>query len=188
MVDSDDEFALVEHELHPTELSVKPMVELEIAQSMVDSMRAHIVSSESTLATASDELAGAHALAQRQGLMIASMQKTITNRDITLAHCTNSLISTTSQYQSALETLKDRDAEIQHLKASLNELEVQYKMLRDDFKREAQEFKAYKHCHAQARRVQPYPPHTPHPVDQAMRAEGENRSLLSSLLDPTMFR
>jgi chromosome segregation ATPase len=179
---SEDEFDLVEHELHATSQSAKPMVELEIAQSMVDSMRAHIVNSETTLATASDELAGALALIQRHELVIASLQKTVANRDITLAHCTSSLIATTSQYQSSLDTIKEREAEIKHLKARMDELETQYAVVRDELKREAQEFKAYKQCHAQGRRV------PPHPVDQAMRAERENRNLMSSLLEPTMFR
>ena len=182
MNDLEDEFDLVEHELHSTIQSTKPMVELEIAQSMVDSMRAHIVSSESTLASASGELAEALNLIQRHEFTIASLRKTVANRDITLAHCTSSLISTTSQYQSALDTIKEREAEIEHLKARMNELETQYALVRDEFKREAQEFKAYKQCHAQGRRV------PPHPVDQAMRADRENRSLMSSLLEPTMFR
>jgi len=178
MADVEDEYHLVEHELHSTESSLKPMVELEIAQSMVDSMRAHIVSSESTLATASDELTRIRALSGRQKLTILHLQRTIADRDTTLEHCTSSLMATNSQHQTALATIKERDDTIQELKGRITELEIQYELTRDELKREMEEFKVYKQCHAQSKRG--------HPRPESPKAD--SRGFMSSMLDPTLFR
>jgi multidrug resistance efflux pump len=159
------------------------MVELEIAQSMVDSMRAHIVSSESTLATASDELTRVKALAAKQKIVILGMQRTIADRDTTLEHCTTSLMSTTSQHQTALAALKERDEEIQELKAKLTELEIQYDLTREELKREMEEFKAYKQCHVQSKRA-----HQPNQRPEQSSSPKDSRGFMSAMLEPTLFR
>ena len=169
MEDLEDEYHLVEHELHSTATSFKPMVELEIAQSMVDSVRAHLLSSESTLANTSDELERLRALAARQSLLIAALQKTISTRDTTLEHCTASLMSTTSQYQTSLSTIKERDEEIQNLKAQVAELTSK-------LGRETEEFAAYKHAHVQQTRRQGPP------------LKQDARGFMSTMMEPTLFR
>jgi chromosome segregation ATPase len=181
MADAEDEYHLVEHELHLTDSSSKPMVELEIAQSMVDSMRAHIVSSESSLATTSDELTRARALITRQKLTISTLQRTIADRDTTLEHCTSSLMGTTSQYQTALTALKERDETIQELKAKITEMEIQYDLTREELKREMEEFKVYKQCHVQSKRVHQRP-------EQQSPPKSDSRGFMSSMLEPTLFR
>lgn len=175
MEDLESDYHLVEHELHSTETSFKPMVELEIAQSMVDSVRAHLVSSESTLANTSDELERLRTLATRQNLLIGSMQRTIATRDTTLEHCTSSLMSTTSQYQAALSTIKEQEEEIQTLKVQVAELVVKHNLVREELGREVEEFKAYKQVHAQQSRRLP-------------QSKQENRGFISTMMEPTMFR
>ena len=174
MADLEEDYHLVEHELHSTETSLKPMVELEIAQSMVDSVRAHLVSSESTLANTSDELERLRALAARQNLLIASMQRTIATRDTTLEHCTSSLMSTTSQYQTALSTINEHEEEIQTLKAQLAELSTKHTQVREELEREMEEFKAYKQAHVHSRRMPP--------------PKADNRGFMSTMMEPTLFR
>jgi uncharacterized coiled-coil protein SlyX len=89
-------------------------------------------------------------------------------------------MGTTSQYQTAVTTLKERDETIQELKAKITELEIQYDLTREELKREMDEFKVYKQCHVQSKRGHQRPEQSP--------PKSDSRGFMSAMLEPTLFR
>lgn len=181
MAEEDDEFDLVEHELHETtSLSLKPMVELEIAQSVTDANRNRIAVLEETLREVSAELKMIRSHSTKQSLVIASMEKVLASRDTTLQHCTTSLMTVNSQYQEAQTAMQQQGLVIQQLRDQLNQLEIQYELTREDLKKESAEFKAFKQCVNKPKR--------PYPSDQVMLPDGKAPKFINSLFEPSTFR
>ena len=181
MTDDEHDFDLVEHELHETAcLSLKPMVELEIAQSVTDANRGRIAVLEATLTEVSAELKMIRAQSTKQSLVIASMEKLLASRDTTLQHCTTSLMTVNSQYQEAQTTMQQQGTVIQQLRDQLNQLEIQYELTREDLKKESAEFRAFKQCVSKPKRT--------HPADQIMSSEGKPTKFINSLFEPSLFR
>jgi chromosome segregation ATPase len=181
MTDDEHDFDLVEHELHETAcLSLKPMVELEIAQSITDANRGRIATLEETLTELRAELKMIRSHSIKQGLVIASMEKVLASRDTTLQHCTTSLMTVNSQYQEAQTTMQQQGVVIQQLRDQLNQLEIQYELTREDLKKESAEFRAFKQCVNKPKR--------PHPQDQVMSSEAKPTKFINSLFEPSLFR
>ncbi len=179
MSDAEEEFAMVEHELHETEHSDKPMVELEIARSVTGAGRARISHLEEDLSDTKTELTQLNSQVNKQALVIASLQKVVASREMTLQHCTASLIDTNNQCQEAQALVKQLQAELQQLREQHTQLEIQYELTRSDLQKECQEFKAYKQC------VQSKPKRPMGPVDQVMTTE---RKFINNLFEPSLFR
>lgn len=167
-----------EEELYAIEHTDKPMVELEIARSVTGADRARISCLEGDLSDTKTELDLLRSKTGKQASMIAaSMQKVITSRDLSLQHCTSSLIETNTQFQEAQETIKQLRTELQKAKDDLTQLEIQYELTRSDLQKECQEFKAFKQCFNKPRR--------PLPIDQVMATE---RKFINNLFEPGLFR
>ena len=175
------EFHLVEHEMHETAMSYKPMVELEIAQSVSDANRSRISALESELHETKAELALLQAQSSKQGMVIGSLEKNLVSRDTTLQHCTSSLITINSQFQEAQTVMAQQAEVIVQLRDQLNQLEIQYNLTRDELRKEAGEFKAYKQCFTKPRRATP--------PDQVMGAsESKPVKFINNLFEPSLFR
>jgi chromosome segregation ATPase len=179
MSDEEDDFAMVEHELHAAEHTDKPMVELEIARSVTGAGRTRISHLEDDLSDTKTELGMMRAQAAKQALVIASLQKVVASRDLTLQHCTASLIETNAQFQESQDAVKQLQAELQTVREQLTQLEIQYELTRSDLKKECQEFKAYKQC------IQNKPRRPMGPADQVMSTE---RKFINNLFEPSLFR
>jgi chromosome segregation ATPase len=177
MSDDEEEFSMVEHELYAIEHTDKPMVELEIARSVTGADRARISCLEGDLSDTKTELDLLRSKTAKQASVIASMQKVITSRDLSLQHCTSSLIETNTQFQEAQDTIKQLRTELQKAKDDLTQLEIQYELTRTDLQKECQEFKAFKQCFNKTRRTLP--------IDQVMATE---RKFINNLFEPGLFR
>jgi chromosome segregation ATPase len=175
----EEEFHLVEHEMHETVISYKPMVELEIAQSVSDANRSRIAQLDSELYETKAELVLVQSLSAKQVLVIASLEKNLSSRDTTLQHCTSSLITVNSQFQEAQAVMAQQADVIVKLREQLNELEIQFSATRDDLRKEASEFKAYKQCVTKPRR--------PAPPDQTM-GDSKPIKFINTLFEPALFR
>ena len=178
-----DDFHLVEHEMHATAMSYKPMVELEIAQSVSDANRSRIVQLESDLHETKAELAMLQSLSTKQALVIASLEKNLSSRDTTIQHCTSSLITVNSQFQEAQTVMTQQADVIVKLREQLNEMELQYNIARDDLQKEASEFKAYKQCVIKPRR------HAA-PQQEVMGGPSDSKPIkfINNLFEPSLFR
>ena len=176
-----DEFHLVEHEMHATALSYKPMVELEIAQSVSDASRSRISTLESELHETKSELALLQSQSTKQLLVIASLEKNLVSRDTTLQHCTSSLITVNSQFQEAQTIMAQQAEVIVQLRDQLNQLEIQFNSKCEELRKEAGEFKAYKQCITKARRSAP--------PDQVMgMSDSKPVKFINNLFEPSLFR
>jgi chromosome segregation ATPase len=179
--DFQEDFHLVEHEMHATAMSYKPMVELEIAQSVSDANRTRIAQLESDWHETKAELALLQSLSTKQALVIASLEKNLSSRDTTLQHCTSSLITVNSQYQEAQNVMAQQADVIVKLREQLNEMELQCNIAREDLQKVASEFKAYKQCVAKPRHQAP-------PQEVMGHTDSKPIKFINNLFEPSMFR